>query len=104
MKQFVHFQSGLDRIYTEIFSDDKGTLLEWDRDCSYGDPSGIVRGWVSKEGMEYYKEFKEPVVEVLYGMFGRCGLTTLWHNKQGQLDELKLTIIDGKLSNVELIK
>lgn len=97
MKQYKHKSSPL--VYTEIFSDDFGSLLEW---STIGDP---LRAWVEKGALENYTEYKEPVIEYRYARVSRFqGYVTASASLIKGRENIKITFTDGELTGVEIIK
>lgn len=53
-KKYKHGQGST--VYTAIWADDKGALIEW----SDTGGLGTLRSWASKNLQQHYEEFKEP--------------------------------------------
>ena len=100
MKQFLYRGNTLGQVYDEIFSDDKGSLLESD----FSGSGRRIRVWISERNMVDYEEYVAPVVDVRYGFITLDGIKQFTRGTRAPTDNLKATWIDGKLTSVEIIR
>lgn len=86
-------------IYTILYEDEHGALLEWN--------GGKHRSWIGKESLKYsYLEYKEPVIVHRYARASTTiGFVTSWHEfPLSGRHNIKAIFTDGELTSVEVIK